>query len=77
MIWFLALLIIGLAAAAATALIRGLFAFHEDGVRLKEGGEKSDIQRGSKQNRMMAQRVFYQGLAIVVVVILGSAAAQS
>lgn len=77
MIWIIATLILGLALAAATALIRGLVAFHQDGVRLNDANAEQDLFRGEQQNRMMSQRVLFQGLAIVMVVILGSLAAQS
>lgn len=76
MIWFIAMLVLGLALAAATALIRGLVAFHDDGVRLKNAGPEPDLLRGKQQNRMMFQRVLFQGLAIIMVVLLGSLAAQ-
>jgi hypothetical protein len=77
MIWIIATLTLGLVLAAAIALIRGLVAFHNDGVRLNDVNAESDLFRGRQQNRMMAQRVLFQGLAIVMVVLLGSLAAES
>jgi hypothetical protein len=74
MIWFFALLILVLAIATATALVRGLLAFHKDGELLKEGLGDLDLVRGMQQNRMMAQRVFFQGLAIVTIAVLGTLA---
>ena len=74
MIWFFALLIFVLAIATATALVRGLLAFHKDGELLKEGHGDLDRERGTQQNQMMAQRVFFQGLAIVAIAVLGTLA---
>ncbi len=75
MVWFFALLILCLAGAAATALVRGLFAFYQDGELLKQDDAALTLQRGTQQNRMMAQRVFFQGLAILMIVLLGAYAA--
>lgn len=76
MTWFFALLIAGFAIAAATALVRGLLAFHKDGEVLRLGSAEADMHRGEQQNRMMAQRVLFQGLAILAIALLGAFAAQ-
>jgi hypothetical protein len=77
MTWLLILLIAGFALAAATALVRGLFAFYKDGEVLKQGDADFDLRRGMQQNRMMSQRVLFQGLAVAAVALLGVFAAKS
>jgi hypothetical protein len=70
------LLIAGFAIAAATALIRGLMAFHQDAeyLRSKDGAQREAF--GLQQNRMMTQRVLFQGIAIVLVALVGALASQ-
>ncbi len=75
MIFIFFILIVGLVIATATALARGLFAFYADGEALKNPNENFDLRRGVQQNRMMAQRVMFQGLAIFVIALLGAVAA--
>jgi Hypoxia induced protein conserved region len=70
-------LIIAFAIATATALVRGLLAFYEDGEALKSPEREDGLRRGIQQNRMMAQRVLFQGLAILSVVLLGVVASRS
>jgi Hypoxia induced protein conserved region len=67
----LALLIGGFALAAAAALIRGLLAFFRDGEKLRQTGDTTGEAFGVQQNRMMTQRVLFQGIAIVLVVVVG------
>ncbi len=77
MTFMLVLLIGGFAIAAATALVRGLMAFFQDSEHLRS---KDGIQReamGLQQNRMMSQRVLYQGIAVLLVALLGAAASQT
>jgi Hypoxia induced protein conserved region len=69
------ILIVAFTIAAATALFRGLFAFYKDGEILGSDSVEADLRRGTQQNRMMAQRVFFQGLAILAVAVLGAMAA--
>lgn len=76
MTMFLMVLLLGFALAAAVALVRGLLAFYQDGEALKGNTPERDLQRGAQQNRMMAQRVLFQALAIAAVVLLGTLAAQ-
>jgi hypothetical protein len=76
MTFLFVLLIGGFAIAAATALIRGLMAFFRDSEHLRS---KDGMQRegyGVQQNRMMSQRVLYQGIAVLLVALLGAAASQ-
>ncbi len=75
MIFIFFILIVGFVIATATALARGLFAFYADGEALKNSNENVDLRRGVQQNRMMAQRVMFQGLAIFVIALLGAVAA--
>ena len=73
----LALLIGGFAIAAATALIRGLIAFFRDAEAIRQNDGKSQAAFGSQQNRMMPQRVLFQGIAIALVVLVGAVASQN
>ena len=73
----LIVLIVGFAIAAAVALVRGLIAFHNDAEQVRRGGDPMLLKLGLKQNRMMMQRVLFQGIAIVLIVIFGMVAAKS
>ena len=76
MTFFLVMLIGGFAIAVVIALIRGLVAFFRDAEHIRQTGHASQEAFGVKQNRMMAQRVLFQGIAIVLIVLLGSLAGQ-
>lgn len=76
MTFILILLIGGFAIAAATALIRGLMAFFRDAEFIRENGNAPREAFGLQQNRMMTQRVLFQGIAIFLVVMLGALASQ-
>ncbi len=65
------ILIAGCALAVVTALIRGLGAFYLNAERIKAGDADAALIQGKQQNRMMAQRVFFQGIAITLVALLG------
>lgn len=71
MMFVLALLIGGFALAVVVALVRGLSAFFKDAEHIRQNGRSRDAGFGVKQNRMMAQRVFYQGIAIILIVLIG------
>ena len=73
-VYFLALLIGGCVIAAATALIRGLMAFFRDGEHLRQPGRAPNEQFGLLQNRMMTQRVLFQGIAILLIALIGAMA---
>lgn len=73
----LALLIGGFAIAAATALVRGLIAFFRDAEVIRRNGGANQEAFGLQQNRMMSQRVLFQGIAIVLVVLVGAVASQN
>ena len=63
MVFLLVVLIGGFAVAAATALVRGLMAFFRDGENLNQTGKAPGEAFGVQQNRMMTQRVLFQGIA--------------
>jgi hypothetical protein len=68
---FLALLIGGFALAAGFALVRGLKAFFDDGEQIRRKGNGAQEAFGAKQNRMMSQRVLFQGIAVLLVALFG------
>jgi len=57
--------------------VRGLMAFYKDGEALKDGSDAAVLMRGVQQNRMMSQRVLFQGLAILAIALLGALATQN
>jgi hypothetical protein len=72
---FLLMLLIGcFAIAAATALVRGLLAFLREGENLERTGKAVSEAFGVQQNRMMTQRVLFQGIAILLIVLVGALA---
>jgi Hypoxia induced protein conserved region len=73
---FLVLLVGGFALAAATAMIRGLMAFVQDAEHIRQTGDFRADAYGVKQNRMMSQRVLFQGVAIGLIVLVGALASQ-
>ena len=73
----LVILIGGFAIAAAVALVRGLLAFFHDGEQIRQNGAAPGEAFGVKQNRMMAQRVLFQGIAILLVALIGALASQA
>ena len=77
MTFLLILLIGGFAIAAATALIRGLMAFFRDGHQIRQNENVPREAFGVQQNRMMAQRVLFQGIAILLVALFGALASRS
>jgi Hypoxia induced protein conserved region len=74
---FLILLIGGFAIAAAIALIRGLRAFMHDVEFMHRTGTLQTEAFGVKQNRMMSQRVLFQGIAILLIVLVGALASSN
>jgi Hypoxia induced protein conserved region len=60
------------AIAAGVALVRGLMAFFRDAEHIRLNGSAPTEAYGVKQNRMMAQRVLFQGIAILLVALLGA-----
>ena len=76
MTFFLVMLIGGFAIAVVIALLRGLVAFFRDAEHIRQNGHAPQEAFGVKQNRMMAQRVLFQGIAIVLIVLVGALAGQ-
>lgn len=77
MSYLLILLVAAFAIAAAVALVRGLMAFFADAEMIRRSGGVGQEAFGVKQNRMMFQRVLFQGIAIMLVVLIGAVASQS
>ena len=73
----LIMLIVGFAIAAAVALIRGLSAFLRDSELIRQNENVPREAFGVQQNRMMSQRVLFQGIAILMVALLGALAGRS
>ena len=73
----LIMLIVGFAIAAAFALIRGLRAFFRDSELIRQSENVPREAFGMQQNRMMTQRVLFQGIAILMVALLGALAGGS
>ena len=71
---FLVILICVFAIAAGTALVRGLMAFASDAQDLRSGDPSRVASFGIKQNRLMSQRVLFQGMAILLVALIGALA---
>ncbi len=66
---FLVILLVAAMIATVVALVRGVVTFlQESNERVRNGDGPGAMQL--KSNRMMQQRIFYQALAILVVVVL-------
>ena len=76
MIWLFILLIAGCGIAVAVALVRGLGAFYKDAERIRAGDPDAILKFGVRQNRMMSQRVLFQGIAVLLVAVLGMLASR-
>ncbi|MCU6454667.1 twin transmembrane helix small protein [Sphingomonas sp. A2-49] len=66
---FLVILLIAAMLATVVALVRGVIAFLQEShaqVRSGEGPSAASL----KSNRMMQQRIFFQALAILIVVLI-------
>ena len=74
--FLLIVLIGGFAIAAATALIRGLKAFLRDAELIRQNEDVPREAFGVQQNRMMTQRVLFQGIAILLVALFGALASR-
>ena len=74
MTYLVVLLIGGFGIAAAVALVRGLMAFFRDAEHIRLHGADTSEAFGVQQNRMMTQRVLFQGIAIVLLVLVGALA---
>ncbi len=65
------------AVGAGTALVRGLMACVGDAHDMRTDAPPRDGSFGQKQNRMMSQRVLFQGVAIFLVCAIGALAGQA
>ena len=73
---FLALLLIAAMIATVVALVRGIVSFlQESSAQVKNGEGPSAASL--KSNRMMQQRIFFQALAILIVVLILFAAGRT
>ena len=66
---FLVILLIAAMLATVVALVRGVIAFLQESHAQVRGGEGPSAA-SLKSNRMMQQRIFFQALAILVVVLI-------
>ena len=66
---FLAILLIAAMIATLAALVRGIISFlQESTAQVRDGDGPSPA--ALKSNRMMQQRIFFQALAILIVVLI-------
>lgn len=66
---FLAILLVALMIATVVALVRGIVSFlQESHAQVRDGQGPSAASL--KSNKMMQMRIFYQALAILIVVII-------
>ena len=73
---FLAILLIAAMIATVVALVRGIIAFLQESTAQVKNGE-GPSQAALKSNRMMQQRIFFQALAVLIVVVLLFAAGRT
>ena len=66
---FLAILLIAAMIATVVALVRGIIAFLQESHASVRGGEGPSAA-SLKSNKMMQMRVFFQALAILIVVLI-------
>ena len=73
---FLVILLVAAMIATLVALVRGIIAFLQEGTQaVKDGNGPSTAQL--KSNRMMQQRIFFQAIAILIVVLILFAAGRT
>ncbi len=73
---FLVILLVAAMIATLVALIRGVVTFLQEGQAQVRNGEGPSAMQ-LKSNRMMQMRVFYQALAILIVVLILFAAGKT
>ena len=66
---FLAICLVAAMIATLVALVRGVISFLQEGTQSVRNGEGPSAA-SLKSNRMMQQRVFFQALAIMIVVLI-------
>ena len=68
---YVLVLLIGLCAIAAlVALVRGLTAFLRDSEAINRNGGEPPKKFGVQQNRIMTQRVLFQGGALLLIALI-------
>ena len=73
---FLWILLVAAVVATVVALVRGIIAFlQESGAQAR--GETGPSATSVKSNRMMQQRIFFQAIAVLIVVVLLFAAGRT
>lgn len=73
---FLVILLVAAMIATVVALVRGVVTFLQESAEQVKNGEGPTAMQ-LKSNRMMQQRVFFQALAILIVVVLLFAAGRT
>jgi hypothetical protein len=66
---FLALLLVAAMIATVVALVRGIVSFLQEGTAQVKNGD-GPSPAALKSNRMMQMRIFFQALAITIVVLI-------
>ena len=66
---FLALLLVAAMIATVVALVRGIVSFLQEGMAQVKNGE-GPTPAALKSNKMMQMRIFFQALAILIVVLI-------
>ncbi|MCC2980669.1 MULTISPECIES: twin transmembrane helix small protein [unclassified Sphingomonas] len=75
---FLVILLIAALIATLVALVRGIVAFLQNASAEARGtGTAGPTQGQLKSNKMMQQRILFQGLAVIIVVVLLFAAGRT
>jgi len=73
---FLAIVLVAAMIATLVALVRGIVAFLQEGHQSVQNGTGPSAA-SLKSNRMMQMRIFYQALAILIVVVILFAAGKT
>ncbi len=74
---FLAILLVAAMLATLAALVRGIIAFLQESTAQVKNGDTGPSPAALKSNRMMQQRIFFQAIAILIVVVLLFAAGRT
>lgn len=74
---FLVLLLIAAMIATLVALVRGIIAFLQESTDQVKSGDAGPSPAALKSNKMMQQRIFFQAIAILIVVVLLFAAGRT
>jgi predicted nucleic acid-binding Zn ribbon protein len=74
---FLVLLLIAAMIATVVALVRGIIAFLQQSSAQVKSGEAGPHPAALKSNKMMQQRIFFQAIAVLIVVVLLFAAGRT